>query len=219
MTEPEDKQQPPPPRSVYPRLTVSPPPVPSLDRPASAAFLIGYSEDCPTPSFVRLGEGLTILFPIGTRILNSASCSFPVFYWFYTDNRAPFCFVSIGQELQKAATSPVSRWRSLPKPPSYDDVTLPQAGRPPSGWWSGAPAAPPQIQGRLGGRPGRRAALIHPLSRTLAPPGPSRSPLGPVARTCPRGKVPGTCWTALQCEPGTAPLLGNQPRSGSGSEP
>lgn len=60
VTEPQAEQQPPPPRSVYLRLTIPPPPAPSLDRPASAAFLIGHPKQCPSPGLVRLGEG-----PIG----------------------------------------------------------------------------------------------------------------------------------------------------------
>lgn len=59
VTEPGAEQQPPPPRSVYPRLTISPPPAPSLDRPASAALLIGPTKECPAPKLVRLGEGFT----------------------------------------------------------------------------------------------------------------------------------------------------------------
>lgn len=59
VTEPTEEQQPPPPRSVYPRLTVPPPPGLSLDRPTSAAFLIGRPKEFPAPAPVRLGEGTT----------------------------------------------------------------------------------------------------------------------------------------------------------------
>lgn len=124
VTEPTEEQQPPPPRSVYPRLTVPRPQAllltgplrlrPSLGAPKNSpppdlsdwgkALRPRPSESAPLPGWSRLTRpGLHPPFPIGDRILNSASCSFSVFHWFYTNNRAPFCFVSIGQEIQKAS--------------------------------------------------------------------------------------------------------------------
>lgn len=70
-------------------------------------------------------------------------------------------------------------------------------------------ATPPRIWHPLGGRPGRRAEVIHPPSRrNSAPPCPSQPRLGPVAGTCPQGQVSGTCWASLDCKAGTAPCLG-----------
>lgn len=77
-------------------------------------------------------------------------------------------------------------------------------------------ATPPRIWHPLGGRPRRRAEVIHPPSRrSSAPPGPSQPRLGPVAGTCPQGQVSGTCWASLDCKAGTAPCLGTGQTSGS----
>ena len=124
LTEPSEEQQPPPPRSVYPD-SPSPRPQPLLlTGPLRLRSSLGTPENAPPMALCDWGResrprppestplvgwsrltrpGLHPLFPIGDRTRNSALCSFPVFHWFYTDNRGPFCFVSIGQEVQKAS--------------------------------------------------------------------------------------------------------------------
>ena len=92
-------------------------------------------ESAPLPGWSRLTRsGLHLLFPIGDRILNSASCSFPVFHWFYMDNRAPFALLVLAKSYRKQATLPVSHWWNLPTPPSYDDVIFALASDP---WMAG----------------------------------------------------------------------------------
>lgn len=150
VTEPEEEQQPPPPRSVYPRLTIPPPPVPSLDRPASPASLIGHPKTAPPLALPDWGRALRPrplesapfadwscltrprlhpLFPIGDRIRNSASCSFPAFIGSTPTTGPPAALLVLAKSYREPALRPPPIG-GLPKPPSYHDVTLPQPGDP-----------------------------------------------------------------------------------------
>lgn len=145
------KQQPPPPRSVYPRLSPSPAPGLSLDRPTSAAFLIGRPK-IPRPLDLsdwgrhygpRPSESLLSLVGHAWQGPGSTS-SFQLVTGFSTPPRAPslfsigsipttgppFALLVLARDYRKQATLPVSHWWDLPASFSYDDVIFPLASDP-----------------------------------------------------------------------------------------
>lgn len=130
--------------------------------------LIGHTWQGPgsTPSF-QLGTGFSTpprapsLFSIG---------SIPT-------TGPPFALLVLAQNYRKQATSPVSYWWNLPKPPGYDDVTLLQVGQSLSSWWSAALLLLPGSGIRWEGDPGaglrwftrrRGGTRLHPVPPSLA---------------------------------------------------